>query len=288
MPFLMEKFDKYSVDIQKVITKSDYKVLTTEEFEQVVSQINDIRGLKSISRVKIKDFLLNRYITKGSLVGYGSNEFYYFKDEKIDQFDIASTRSRSAFFSYYSALSIHNLTIQLPKQVYLTWERKGLRSKSSSNLLQLNVDIVFNKLPRVTQDKRKYKNFTVNFINGQNHNLLGVENFRKFFFVSNIERTLIDVSVRPFYAGGVTQVLQSFQEAKGRLNTKKLFEYYVKMDFIYPYHKVIGFYLEKAGYSKSDYKPFLNLESNIDFYLTYNILHKEYNSKWKIFIPKGF
>ncbi|KAA2221411.1 MULTISPECIES: type IV toxin-antitoxin system AbiEi family antitoxin domain-containing protein [Chryseobacterium] len=283
----MAKFEKYTVEIEDALEENDYKVLTTEEFERLVSSIKQIKGIKSASRKKIKEFLLEHYIVQNRLQGQSNSEFYYLKDSKIDQYDIASTRSRSAFFSHYSALAIHNLTIQLPKQVYLTWERKGLRHQNDTFLIQENVDIAFSKTPRITQDKRKYKGFTINFINGQNHNLLGIEPFRNKYLVSNIERTLIDVSVRPFYAGGITQVLQSFEEAKDKLNTQKLFDYYVEMDFTYPYHKVIGFYLEKAGYNEKDYEPFLNMDSDIDFYLTYNILHKDYNSKWKLFIPKG-
>ncbi|MCS3273392.1 hypothetical protein NXV08_00165 (plasmid) [Bacteroides fragilis] len=33
----------------------------------------------------------------------------------------------------------------------------------------------------------------------------------------------------------------------------KLLSYYQKMDFIYPYHQAIGFYMEKAVYEESDF-----------------------------------
>lgn len=282
----MANFIKYSEKIEALLDKTEYKVLTTEEFESVVSSIKEIRGIKSALRNQIKDFLFEKYFLKGRLAGHFSSEIYYKKSDSIDQYDIAATRSRSSFFSHYSALAIHNLTVQIPKQIYLTWERKSLPRNNYEGLIQENVDLAFNKKPRITQDKRKYKSFTINFISGQNQNRIGIKKFKK-YWVSDIERTLIDISVRPFYSGGVTQVLQSFEEAKEILDTKKLFEYYISMNFIYPYHKVIGYYLEKAGYDLVDYMAFLDLDSDIDFYLTYNILNKEYNEKWKLFIPKG-
>lgn len=253
----MANFEKYLTKIIDTFDKNDYKVLTTEEFEGLISRIVNIRGLKSASRKATKEYLFKNYIVQSKLAGHSSSEFYYFKEDEIDHYDIAATRSRSAFFSHYSALSIHNLTIQIPKQIYLTWERKSLRSQGDLFLEQENVDNAFSKTPRITQDKRKYKNYTVNFIIGQNNNYLGIKSFREKFLVSDIERTLIDVSVRPFYAGGITQVLQAYMNARELLDTAKLFYYYEKMDFIYPYHKAIGFYLEKAGYDQKDYHQFL-------------------------------
>jgi hypothetical protein len=286
----MANFEKHLPKIVDVLNRLKSKVLTAEEFEGLITKLKTVPGIKSASRNSIKSFILNKYIKEGKLEGDTSSIFYYYINSKIDQYDIASARSRSSFFSHYSALSIHNLTIQLPKQIYLTWERKTMNYNTDMEfeILQEDVDRVFNKPPRITTDKRRYKNYTINVIKGQNHNELGVQPFRKNLWVSDIERTLIDVAVRPFYAGGTTQVLQAFEAARKVLDTKKLYSYYVYMFFKYPYHKVIGFYLEKAGYDSEDYLPFLNLPSYIDFYLTYNILHKEYNSKWKLFIPKGF
>lgn len=59
------------------------------------------------------------------------------------------------------------------------------------------------------------------------------------------------------------------------------------MNFKYPYHQVIGYYLEKAGYDKNSYNKFLSLPMELDFYLTYNILNLDYSEKWNLFIPKG-
>lgn len=283
----MHNIEKHIDKVDFLVENRKYKVLNFEEFESLVSAINGTWGLKSFSRNKIKEFLFEKYFKRNKLVGDSSSEIYLISESKFDQYDIASTRSRKAYFSHYSALSINNLTIQLPKQIYLTLERPTLALTNHSAILQKSVDFTFNKPPRITSNKRVYKTFAINFINGQNQNHIGIVPFRNDYKVTDVERTLIDISVRPFYSGGVTQVLDAFINAKKFLDTEKLFEYYSKMNFGYPYHQVIGYYLQKAAYNKDSYIKFLSLPMELDFYLTYNILNKDYSEKWKLFIPKG-
>lgn len=285
----MDKFLKKKPLIDAIINTAKHQVLSNIEFEGLVSRTNEIWGLKSLPRNEIRKFLLNEYsFIKDQIIGENSYDIYYLPNSKIDFFDVAAVRSRGSYFSHYSAVYINNLTLQIPKQIYLTLERKSLYLNDNI-LKQENIDRVFSKPPRITSDKRNYKNFDINFINGQCQNLIGITKFRDRYAVSDIERTLIDISVRPFYSGGITQVLEAFINAKDKLDTKKLIDYYSQLNYTYPYHQVIGFYLEKAGYCKEIYNEFLNFDDlDFNFYLTYNILHKEFSKKWHLYYPKGF
>ncbi|MBO6186571.1 MAG: hypothetical protein J6O88_18095 [Chryseobacterium sp.] len=284
----MNKFEKHIQKIDFIINQRLYKVLNNREFEELISLINNLWGLKSYSRTKVKDFLFsNNYVYRDSLDGDTNSGIFVFRDTKYDDLDVASTRSRTSHFSHYTALYIHGLTIQFPKQIYLTLERPTYKPAKYNMILQDILDMVFSKAPRATTNKRIYKRFTVNFINGQSQHNMGIVPFREVYTVSDVERTLIDIAVRPFYSGGVVQVLEAFKNAQELINADKLFHYYSKMHFGYPYHQVIGFYLEKAGYKESDYAKFLEIPMNLDFYLTYNMVNKNYCKKWKLFIPKG-
>lgn len=285
----MNKFLKRKPHIDKIVNSAQEQVMSSMEFGRLVSETNEIWGLKSLSRGEIKRFLLEEYsFIEDQIIGDHSYEIYYRSNSKIDFFDVAAVRSRGSYFSYYSALYINNLTLQIPKQIYLTLERKSL-DQNNNILKQENIDRVFSKPPRITSDKRNYKNFDINFINGQYQNLIGITTFRSQYAVSDIERTLIDIAVRPFYSGGVTQVLEAYINAKNKLDPKKLMDYYAQLNYTYPYHQVIGFYLEKAGYDAKMYNEFLNFDDlEFDFYLTYNILHKEFSKKWRLYYPKGF
>ena len=92
---------------------------------------------------------------------------------------------------------------------------------------------------------------------------------------------------KPDYAGGVYSVLGIYKNAIPRISINKLVAILDNLDFIYPYHQAIGFYLEKAGVSDNKLRLLSNKEKEFDFYLTYEISEKQYNSKWKLYHPKG-
>jgi hypothetical protein len=104
--------------------------------------------------------------------------------------------------------------------------------------------------------------------------------------VTNLERTLVDIAVRPSYAGGVNAVLDAFQKAKGQLSIDRLLSILKRLDYVYPYHQAIGFYLEKAGYSQSDWTRFMKLGISFKFYLTHGLpAEKEYDATWSMYYP---
>lgn len=53
-----------------------------------------------------------------------------------------------------------------------------------------------------------------------------------------------------------------------------------------PYHQVIGFYLERAGYSASDLDHFRRKPLDIDFYLDYQITDPVYSRDWRLYYPR--
>jgi hypothetical protein len=57
------------------------------------------------------------------------------------------------------------------------------------------------------------------------------------------------------------------------------------MDYIYPYHQVLGFYLEKAGYKESQLKILDNMDIEYDFYLNYKMENPSFSERWKLYYP---
>ena len=106
--------------------------------------------------------------------------------------------------------------------------------------------------------------------------------------VTKLERTLIDVTVRPAYAGGVVQVLEAYRAARARMSVNTLVATLKKLSYAYPYHQAIGFYMEKAGYERERFMRLRTLGVEFDFYLAHGLKQKEYSKFWRLFVPKGF
>lgn len=208
-------------------------------------------------------------------------------------YDIGLTIKKEGYLSNYTAMALHELTLQIPKAVYISYmknEAAVSHSPGDIDLLQSSIDRAFSKPQRLTSDvyKSEADGYRLYFV--QKNFILedvGIE-YNKNLRFTNLERTIIDISVRPAYSGGVFEVLDAYIAAKKKIEPLKLFNYLNELNYIYPYHQLIGFYLDKAGYDSSVLKLFSNKISDYDFYLTYNISNKEYDKKWRIFYPKGF
>lgn len=265
-----------------------YKVINQKE---LVEMLHSARNVYGFTNYNLADFI--KYIKEVCSI----NEINSLNESqsiiplyaKIDAdiYDLAAAVSRSSYFSFYTAISIHGLTLQLPKHLYMTNERKSL-IRISNSLQQENIDAAFSKRPRQTSNVRSILNFQLHLINGQSNNRLGVVPFRDCYYVTDVERTIIDSVVRPFYAGGVTQIFEAIVNAKNIIDIDKLVYYYKQMNFIYPYFQAIGFYLDRAGYDNNALAPFLKMRQVHKFYLTYNMRFTEFDPRWNLFYPRGF
>lgn len=207
-----------------------------------------------------------------------------------DELTVITGLKPLSYYSYFTALYLNQLTYQIPKTIYMNFEHYKSGIEPFKTILnQQAVDNAFKKDQRKSTVSFAYLDKNIIVTNGKFTNRLGVlkqRNDMQCYDYTDIERTLIDISVRPVYAGGVFEVLNAYKLAKGRLDLNKLSDYLERLEFIYPYHQVIGFYLEKAEYSQAEVELF-KLEMPIKFYLTYNIRNSEFSNDWNLYYPKG-
>lgn len=203
--------------------------------------------------------------------------------------------SSKCYLSHYSAVKLHGLTDQTPKTFYINEEQK-LSSWLAGKLTQRTIDAAFRRPVRVTSRVAETKQYRVVFLNGKNTENLGVieDEFHSSggerhgrIRVTNMERTLIDITVRPVYAGGVSEVLKAFTLAREQISVNRLAAMLKKLEYIYPYHQAIGFYLDRAGYRPAAVDLFRRLPRQFDFYLEHAMKETDYVKEWSLFIPKG-
>jgi len=199
-----------------------------------------------------------------------------------------------SYFSHYTAMRLHGLTEQVPKTIYISHERSEVSSTNASSLTQAVIDEAFSRPARTSNNAADFGDQRIVLLNSAHTGLEGVVSHptgqgpQDFVPVTNIERTLIDATVRPAYSGGVFEVAKAFEEAKDSVSVNALGAMLKKLDFGYPYHQAIGFYLERAGYRSSSLELIRRFPMKFDFYLTHEMAETRYEKDWRLYVPKGF
>jgi predicted transcriptional regulator of viral defense system len=215
---------------------------------------------------------------------------------EIPLLTILLSLKKGLHFSHYTAMRMQGLTEQLPKSVYLTDERTTSHPTEREKLSQSDIDHAFKHSARISSNWVEYDDKKIYLLNGADTGHLGVvvqqasdeDGQEAQVRVTNIERTLIDATVKPMYAGGVFEVAKAFALANDRLSVNKLMPMLRKLDFAYPYHQAIGYYLERAGYKSSQLDLVRRLPMEHDFYLTHEMGETRYEPTWRLFVPNGF
>ena len=206
-------------------------------------------------------------------------------------FELAQSLRAGAYLSHASAVFLLGLTDQIPKTLYVNKEQTP-KPVPTTPLSQAGIDRAFRASPRRTNYVFSYQDYRFAHVSGKNSGNFGAVPVSgpqgEPLLVTNLERTLLDIAVRPIYAGGVYQVLEAYRAGIARLSVPTLLESLRQLDYVYPYHQVLGFYLEKAGLAADATRGFKELGLNWDFYLTHGLREHEYVESWRLFVPRGF
>lgn len=210
---------------------------------------------------------------------------------KPSVYELISALNKNGYFSHETAIFLHGLHYSQPKMIYFNIEQSP-KYPGNNVLRQEAIDRAFLSKQRVSANTTTVRGEKVSIINGKSTNNLGVVKLKSDFgydiLATNLERTLIDISVRPTYAGGPKNVLVAYKNALVKVNVDRLLEYLRKIDYVYPYHQVIGFYLEKSGCEKERAQSFFDgFNREFDFYLTHDMKKTKFSKKWRLHYPSN-
>jgi hypothetical protein len=278
-------------------------VRTLQEANQRVFRLSDIAFLLSKHRAfwrlaqstttqKLADFLVERselQIVELHPLNLAGHEITRYVRGTASQYEIALSIRPGSYLCQGTAVFLHGLTDQLPKAIYVNREQSP--KPKGTMLSQASIDRAFSNKQRQSTYIFTYADWRIVVLSGKNTNNLEVDTITDpqggQVRVTNIERTLIDIAVRPVYAGGVFEVLQAYRAANERMSINVLVATLKKLDYMYPYHQAIGFYMSRAGYEEKRTEKLKKLGLRWDFYLTHNMKDREYDSTWRLFYPKG-
>ncbi len=135
----------------------------------------------------------------------------------INEFEIAMKVVKPAMISHYSAFRHHGLTDQLPRDLFITTIKEtatpqaGQKGKKAS--------FIFNEVTyQFIQVKQEF------FFGGEKA-WIGASHF----IVTDLERTLLDGLARPQFCGGLSEVLDAYQEHIEEVELVKIINYALKL-----------------------------------------------------------
>ncbi len=279
-------------DIVKAFEETPTRVFTRADIDEIISRNRTFWRLsQSTTTNKFIAFLLDRTPLKAIEFEFPARPTTRYVWGDVPTLQVVQCLNQEAYFSHYTAVDLHELTEQIPKTIYLNIEQR--LTGSGGELTQDRIERAFKLKPRVSHNVAPIGDLRICLLNGRNTGRLGVVEISRRDLgqlrVTGVERTLIDIAVRPVYAGGVFEVAKAYKLAQNQLSVNKLVAYLKKLKYTYPYHQAIGFYLDRAGvYKESQINLLHELPMHFDFYLANRMGKVEYIKKWRLFVPKGF
>jgi len=284
------RFNIAKPDIIKYFNDIDKKVFSREDIGSILSKNRAFwRLTKYLTIEKFTELLLDATDLKKHKLKFNSFELVRYSWGEIDIVDLALSLRKKGYLSHYSALSYHGLTEQVPKTIYINVEQSKKEIKSN-RLLQSQIDKALASPAKLSNNYTVYNDQYIYLLNGKHTGALGVEvNDVKNVRVTDIERTLIDITIRPEYSGGIYEVLKAYGNASQDVSINKLVSYLKKLNYSYPYHQCIGFFMMASGkYRDSQLQLVRQIDMPLKFYLTHGIEKKVFSKEWNLYYPANF
>lgn len=214
---------------------------------------------------------------------YGNKSRYAFG--AISPLQVACSFYKGSFLSHATALYLHGLA---PLDIIFVNHEQSLKN-STSRLTQAGLNNAFRNSQRQSTYVFRYGTHTITFLNGKNTGGAGLTEMQapggERLTTTSLERTLIDIVVRPQYAGGIPNVVSAFRQAKDRVSVTELAHLLAKMSYVYPYHQSLGFLLQRVGTSEQDLQPLKERGLRYKFFLDYEMDQPAYDPVWRIHFP---
>ncbi|QDU30592.1 hypothetical protein ETAA8_57380 [Anatilimnocola aggregata] len=278
-------------DIETALDSLSSRVLTADVVTDLLNQFRENWRLGNIAPLAFLRLLEEHSHLHTVKLRFPTRPVTRLVWREASEFEIVQSLSEKGYFSHYSAIYFNGLTEQVPKIFYFNIEQ-AVRP-GGGTLVQEAVDRVFRGKCRQSSRIASLGERSVCMVNGGNTDNLGVfprklAESTSEIHVTDIERTLIDAAVRPAYSGGVHQVLAAYRAASKNVSVNRLVSYLLRINYTYPYHQAIGFYMERAGYRATQIELLNEFKIEFNFHLDYGLKNPDFNSRWRLFIPKGF
>jgi len=277
-------------EIINYFDKSKTKIYRTAQIRELFHRKSYEWSLpKSLSMTDFIEKLLDETVLQKVELDFPHRRETRYAWGEVSEFQLAQSLKNGSYITHQSAAYIHGLVDGPPQDLFVNFEQPKRIQKG--DITQEAIDRAFKRPVRITKNKAAYRDITIWLINGMHTSRYGVveeiSERNESISVTNVARTLVDMAVRPVYSGGVLNVFAAYKRAKDKTTVEELSKTLRNMGHIYPYHQVVGFYLEKAsGVGEESLEILEEIPMNFDFYLTHQMGETAYSKKWRLHYPK--
>ena len=225
-----------------------------------------------------------------------ANNFDPARHDVSIQLATAWTHAPTGCFCHLTSVFFHGLTQQVPQKVFIRRRDIAPRKTDRPNhLSDLQIRSQFTKPPRNTGKRLPLPNGECVLISGFKNDQTGVitvpalyRAFPEDSRITNLERCLIDAVVAPHYNGGLTALPHMFKEAAEHVDLHNLIDHYRELDFLYPYHQSVGFFLDHSGQKNAAAQWRKTFPPTNRFFVDKNAkTNWVFDANWQVHYPKG-
>src|SRR5690606_29759860 len=143
--------------------------------------------------------------------------YYRYIYGEPDKFQLIASLAKNSYYSHQTALYFLRIIKKESDVTYLSHEQTP-KKDFKQNMKQENIDAAFEQSVRKPATTGIYLSKQIMLHNGKFTNHLGVVPHSSIqnIYHTDLERTLLDITVRPNYAGGVKAVLHIYKKVKDR------------------------------------------------------------------------
>ena len=226
--------EQISFKLKKILEKTPARIFSHKGLQQLLIKLKTEEMLpQSLSFTCFKKYFLELEETKEETIfcpKYDRKEIrYLWKQPSV--FDVALSLRPSSYLSHGPAVFLHGLNDQIPKIIYVNQEQSEKESPKKSSLNQESLNRAFSNAKQCRSTMiYEYGGAKITILNGKHTQKLEVGDIEG-KSVTKLERTLMDIVVRPEYAGGVYQVLEAYKGAIGKASTNVIIATLKKLQY---------------------------------------------------------
>ncbi len=276
--------DLFSKNIEKIkeilFTK---KMYSQKELNTILMQLKQ-KGLiaqDTSSRIFFEKLQTKLDIKTHSVVSDKINKVRYTFNSDSNIYDIVASFEKNSFFPMSTALNIQELHTCRDNFIFYA---KELSEKHANNedLHQDSIDKAYKRNYRYTSNIAKIENKNIVYLMPKHTGRFEVINY-KGYSVSSINRAFVEMIVNVQYYKTFEIVIQCFKPLKNKIDTDTVFKVVEVFNFTYPYFQLVGYALEKIGFTKEELLPFKEKVSDLKFYTEKNKKEYYFDKYWNIY-----